>query len=139
MKAVIICITLNRILVCIKVPGSSIGPPNETRKAVPVIDRKGGSVALGTILVSKLYKTVAKRADSKVARITITTDMGLVIVGDSVNGMRYCSPNAFEKAKNMRLAIIEMMEINIPNQTILFGIIFCIFLLLNIAVNDIPC
>ena len=87
MNAVIICITLNKIFVCIKVPGISNGPPNETRKAVPVIDKKGGSVALGAILDSILYKTVAKRADSKVARITITTDMGLVTVGDSVIGM----------------------------------------------------
>jgi hypothetical protein len=126
-RAAIICIMLNKILVCIKVPGSSIGPPNETRKAVNVIDRKGGSVALGAILVSKLYNAVAKKADRKVTKITITTDRGLVTVGTSVNGMIYCSPNAFVKAKKDRLASMDIMEINIPTHTILLGMYFCIF------------
>ena len=136
--AAIICIMLNKIFVCINVLGSSIGPPKETRKAVPVIDRKGCIAALGAILTNKLYKPVAKKADSMVVMITITIDNGLVTVGDTVRGMKYCSPNAFVKAKNSKLAIMDMIETNIPNHKILFGIIFCILLFLDIAINYIP-
>ena len=70
------------------VPGSSIGPPNETIKAVRVIDRKGGRMACGVIFESKAYKPVAKRPDIKVASITMFSDIGLEIEVDSAIGIK---------------------------------------------------
>ena len=137
-SAVIICIILNKILVRIIVSGSSIGPPNDTRKAVTVIDRNGGRIALGENVSSKLYKVVAKKLAMKVTKITITTGIGAVAIGTSVNGMKNCSPNAFAKAKKIRLESMDMMEIRIPIHTILLGMYFCIFKILKIAVNYIP-
>ena len=126
-RAAIICIMLNKILVCIKVAVSSIGPPNETRRAVPVIDRNGGRIALGVILASKQYSAVAKKLARKVTRKTITVGIGPVTMGTSDNGMMYCSPNAFVRAKKIRLASMEMREIKIPTHMILLGRYFCIF------------
>jgi|GEM_PF-2412935 len=111
----------NKILVCITVSGSSIGPPNETRNAVPVIDRNGGKIALGVIMFKKPYNAVANKLERKVTKITITTGIGLVIETTLVNGMMYCSPNALVKAKKIRLASMDMMEINIPTHMILLG------------------
>ena len=97
MSAAIICIPINKSLVCKTVPGSSIGPPNETRKAVPVMDKKGDNVALGATLASEAYRKVASMAERKVTRMTIKTDIGCVTVGGSVNGIKYCSPRTFDK------------------------------------------
>jgi hypothetical protein len=124
--AAIICIVLKRSLVCITAPGRSSGPPKETSRAVPATDRNGGIVALGAILDRKLYNMVAKSADVKVARITINTGMGPEFVEDSVNGMMYCSPSAWVKAKKSRLARTDTMDINKPTQTIFLVRSFCI-------------
>jgi len=85
--AAIICIALNRSLVCIPAPGRSNGPPKETSRAVPATDRKGGNVELGAILDRKLYSMAAKIAGMKVARMTIKTGIGPEFNGISVKGM----------------------------------------------------
>lgn len=102
------------------------------------MDKKGGNVASGANLASKPYNAAASKAEKKVARMTIKADIGLDAVGGSVNGIKYCSPRAFVKMKNKRLARVDIMEINKPNQTVLLSIFFRIDALLDISVNDIP-
>jgi hypothetical protein len=95
-------------------PGRSSGPPNEIKKAVMQIDRKGGKVDLGEILFRKLYNKVAKIAGIMVESITITRGIGSDVIGDSVIGIKYCSPSNLVNSKKRMFARTDKTEINIP-------------------------